>query len=67
MEDDDIFALNESILSLRERYEEMDREGRISVICELWRLPWKPTVGFVADVVNRPRATIAEVTRGVIR
>jgi hypothetical protein len=35
-----------------------DREHQRQMIKALYDLPWKPTIGFIADVCDEPRARI---------
>jgi hypothetical protein len=58
-----INSLHSSVQDIREMYhnvkERGDREAQREIIRDLWSRDWKPSVGFVADAVNEPRATIS--------
>ena len=56
-------GLSSHVLDIREAYyrakESGDRETQREIIRSLWMREWMPTVGFVADAVDEPRAVIA--------
>ena len=62
-----INSVHSCVEDVREMYhrvkEEGDREAQREIIRDLWLRDWMPTVGFVADVVNEPRAVIAETVK----
>lgn len=62
-----INTVHSAVADIREMYHNVkeagDREAQREIIRELWLKEWKPTVGFVADVVNEPRAVISETVK----
>lgn len=54
--------LDKAVTDIRSRYEtarrEKDRNTKLAIIKSVYDMEWKPTVGFIADVVNEPRGTI---------
>ena len=62
-----IKSIHSNVQDIREMYHNVkeagDREAQREIIRELWLKEWMPTVGFVADVVNEPRMTIAATVK----
>ena len=54
--------LEEAVSDVRDVYESArqagDRQTKLALIKGIYDMEWKPTIGFIADAVNEPRAVI---------